>query len=184
MKKRIRRAQKREADEEASRRQSTGKKPYVVQVRPTGIVDSGCIGHLKWQEYVRDMTPRMLDMSIIRYNDESESSKCTLREVFRKKFDFIENEMTDESMDKMIKLWLRKNRERTKRLYGGKAKPPAKYNDKQWDALKKYWDLPSSKLQSEKMSETRKKVVHNPRVGRHGYAGKSAEVVSDVFFSL
>lgn len=47
-----------------------------------------------------------------------------------------------------------------------------------WDAMKKYWESSKYKQKSEKMSETRSKVVYNPRVGRHGYAGKEAKLVS------
>ena len=181
MKKRIRRAKLREADEDARMRESSGKKPYVVQVKATGLIDSACIGHLRWQERVRNLTPRMLDMSIITYDDQSEDSKCKLWEALRTKFEFIENELTDELSDKMIKVSLRKHRERTKRIHRGKVKASGKYTNKEWAALRKYWNSPSTKQQSEKMAETRKRVAYNPRVGRHGYARKAAQMVSVIY---
>ena len=101
-----------------------------------------------------------------------------LRKALKNKFKFVDNELTDASIDKMIKVRLRKDRERTKRLYGGKLKAPTEYTEKEWDAIKKHWDLPNPKMQSKRMAETRKKVVYNPRVGRHGYARRKANLVS------
>ena len=178
IKKRARRANQREAEEEMRRRESAGLKPYAVQVRSSGLIDSGCKGHLKWQELVRDITPRMLDMSVIKYEDQEESSRKVLRETMFNKFEFIDHEVTDVSFAKMIKTWLRRDRERVRRLHGEKQKAPSKYTDSQWTALKKYWDSPAYKRKSEKMSETRSKVVYNPRLGRHGYAGHEAKLVS------
>ena len=174
----IRRANKRDADEIAKKRELAGLRPYVVHVKSSGLIDSGCAGHLKWQENIRDLTPRMLDMSVIKYDDQYEGSKIKLRDSLRTKFEFADNEVTDASLDKMVKTWLRKHRERLKKRHGGKLKAPSRCTDKEWDSLKKYWESDSSKQQSEKMMENRKKVTNNPRVGRRGYAGKAAKVVS------
>lgn len=148
-----------------------------MQVKPSGIIDSGCKGHLKWQEYVRDLTPRMLDMSVVVYEEQKDSSLQKLRDSLSAKFEFVDNEVTPASFDRMIKIWLRKDRERVKRIYGSKTKPPPRYTEKEWDAMRKYWDLPDTKKKSKKMSDRRSKVVYNPRVGRLGYAGKGAKLV-------
>lgn len=87
--------------------------------------------------------------------------------------------MTDLSLDMMIKTWLRKDRERMKRLHGGKLKAPTKYSEEAWNAMKRYWKSTDSKHKSEKMSETRKKVVSNPWIGREGYAGRAAKIVTN-----
>ena len=177
LKRRERRANKREADDNAKRREKSGLRPFVVEVKPDGLIDSSCDGHLKWQENIRDVTPRILDMSVIRYDDQNESSKTRLRDSLRCKFEFVGNEVSDKSLDTMIKTWLRKDRERVKRIHGGKTEAPQRYTDKQWDLMRTYWGSPSSKVLSDKMAETRKKVQNNPRVGRQGYAGKKAKLV-------
>ena len=122
--KRLRRQTKRIEEEEGHRRERAGLKPFVVQVNSEGIIDSGCMGHLKWQENIRDFTPRMLDMSTVVYEDQKESSLHKLKECLFNKFEFIDNEVTSASFDKMIKTWLRKYRERVKRLYGSRKEPP------------------------------------------------------------
>ena len=180
VKRKVRRTCKREADQEARRRVEMGLKPYEVQVRPSGIIDSGCQGHLKWQEYVRDLTPRMLDMSVIKYDEQEESSRDKLRETMFKKFEFLDNEVSDVSFDKMIRTWIRRDRERVRRIHGGKSKGPSRYSDNQWRDLNKYWNFDAYKAKSEKMSVTRSKVGYNPRVGRHGYAGSLAKLVSEL----
>ncbi|KAG0597191.1 hypothetical protein M758_UG319300 [Ceratodon purpureus] len=178
IKKRVRRANQRAVEDEMRQRENAGLKPYAVQVRSSGLIDNGCRGHLKWQEIVKDLTPRMLDMSVIKYEDQEESSRKMLRDTMFNKFEFIDHEVTDNSFVKMIKTWLRRDRERVRRLHGGKQRAPAKYNQQQWIALKKYWDSPVYKSKSEKMSETRSRVIYNPRLGRHGYAGHEAKLVS------
>ena len=178
LRKRVSRASKRQADEDARKRQSAGLRPYVVEVRPSGIIDSGCAGHLKWQEQVRNFTPRMLDLSVIKYEDQSQSSRDKLRDQLFSKFEFVNNEVTQISFDKMIKTWLRRYRERVRRVHGGSVKPPGRYTDEQWASLRNYWTSTEYKEKSETMSERRKKQMYNPRVGRHGYAGKAANLVS------
>ena len=177
-KRRIRRANKRDADEVAKKRELAGLKPYVVHVKSSGIIDSGCVGHLKWQENIREVTPRMLDMSVIKYEDQYEGSKIKLREGLRQKFEFVGNEVSDDALDRMVKTWLRKDRERMKKTHGGKLKAPPHFTDKEWDSMRKYWDSEDSKKLSEKMMENRSKVTNNPRVGRRGYAGKKTKLVS------
>ncbi|KAG0605045.1 hypothetical protein M758_9G027100 [Ceratodon purpureus] len=121
----------------------------------------------------------MLDMSVMKYEEQNEDSKEKLREALRARFEFLDHEMTDLHLDRIIKTWVRRNRERMKRVHGGKLKAPRKYVDTQWDALRQYWDTPASRQKSERMSETRKKVTSNPRVGRQGYAGKKAKLRSE-----
>lgn len=65
-----------------------------------------------------------------------------------------------------------------KRVHGHLAKGPDNYTETQWKALKKYWELSEYKEKLGKMSETRSKVVYNPRQGRLGYAGKEAQLMS------
>ena len=177
LKKRERRKNRRISDEEAQKRVSEGLKPYIVQVKPSGIIDSGCNGHLRWQEHIRDITPRMLDMSVIVYEDQDETSRKLLRDALFNKFEFVDNEVTPASFDRMIKNWLRKDRERVKRIYGHSTKPPPRFTDKQWEAMRKYWDLPGTKERSQNMSGRRSKVACNPRVGRRGYQGNKAKLV-------
>ena len=178
VKRRICRTRKKEIEDESIRREDAGLRPYAVQVRASGMIDAGCKGHLEWQEFVRDMTPRMLDMSVVKYEDQLESSRKMLRETLFAKFEFLDHKVTERSFDTMIKTWLRRDRERMKRVHGGKNKAPGKYKQHQWESLREYWDSPSSKEKSERMMETRRKFAHNPRVGRHGYAGKNALLVS------
>ena len=45
LKRRQRRANKKNVDDESRRRVAAGMKPYAVQVNEEGIVDSGCRGH-------------------------------------------------------------------------------------------------------------------------------------------
>ncbi|KAG0565563.1 hypothetical protein KC19_8G200000 [Ceratodon purpureus] len=177
VKRKIRRQRKRKEDEDAKKRVEQGLKPYVVQVKPSGLIDSGCKGHLQWQELVRNLTPRLLDLSVPVYEEQNPQSQFLLWEALKQKFEFVDNEVTQSSCDKMIKTWLRKDRERIKRTHGSSVKPPPGYTDEEWESMKKYWNSDSTKQKSERMSDTRKKVINNSRLGRDGYAGKAAKVL-------
>ncbi|KAG0574318.1 hypothetical protein KC19_VG253900 [Ceratodon purpureus] len=179
IKRQVQRTNKQVAEEDARRRESSGLKPFTLQVKSFGIISSGCAGHLKWQEYVRDLTSQMLDMSMMKFKDQNDNSKAKLCETLRSKFEFLEHDVTDLSLNKMIKNWLRKDRELMKRLHGGKFKALSIYSEKEWDALKRYWESLGSRLRLEKMLETRKKVVCKPRIGCQGYAGKASKLVRD-----
>ena len=91
------------------------------------MIDSGCAGHLKWQQYIRNLTPRMMDMSVIHYENQKESSKKLLRDDLKNKFEFVDNQVTDKTLDRMSKKWLRKDRHRVKKAHGSKNNPPARY---------------------------------------------------------
>ena len=87
----------------------------------------------------------MLDMSITVYKKQSQSSRDKLGEALSNNFEFLEYSITPASFDKMIKTWIRKDRERMKRNFAGSTKAPLKYNDTQWDALKRHWTTLSPK---------------------------------------
>ena len=59
----------------------------------------------------------MLDMSVIKYKDQYESSRIKNRDLLRAKFEFLDNNITNASLDKMAKTWLRKDCECIKRLH-------------------------------------------------------------------
>ncbi|KAG0595587.1 hypothetical protein M758_UG179100 [Ceratodon purpureus] len=179
LKRKIRRQKKRKADEEARKTEEQGLRPYIVQVKPSGLIDSGCKGHLQWQELVRDLTPRFLDLSIPVYELQNAQSRFLLWEALKQKFEFVDNEVTQSSCEKMIKTWLRKDRERVKRTHGSSLKPPPGYTDQEWESLRKYWNSDSTKQRSERMSATRQKVVNISQLGRYGYAGKEAKLRSE-----
>ena len=117
---------------------------------------------------MRDLTPRMLDINVTVYEEQEESSLKILHDTLNARFEFLEIEVTEASLDKMIKTWISKDRERVKPVFAGSIKAPSKYTRKEWDAIKEYWNNPQTKEKSEQMSKTRKKVVFNPWVGRCG----------------
>ena len=101
-----------------------------------------------------------------------------------KKFEFVNHVVTRDSFDKMVKTWLRKDSEKMKRNHASQIKALERYNTKQWENIKKYWNSPSSKHKSEQMCESRKKVNYNPHVGRDGYASKEERLVCSSLFLL
>ena len=125
---------------------------------------------------MRNLTPRYLNMSVTIYEEQDENSRAKLRVTLCERFD-VENNVTQVSLDKMIKTWMRKDRERMKRNSAGTTKVSSRYNATELDALKKHRNDPRTKEKSKRMEETRKKVVNHSRVGQCGYAGKAEKLV-------
>ena len=62
LKRREGRAKNKDATLETSKRVKRGLKPYIGRVLPNGMVDASCIGHMKWNEFIRFFTPKLLNM--------------------------------------------------------------------------------------------------------------------------
>jgi len=100
-------------DLEAKRRVKAGLKPYAVEVKPDGMIDTGCQGHEKWQQFVRSFTPKLLTMSEPDIKKQQGDLK-RLNDFMFSKFEFLENKITLESFKHMILLWMRQAKSRWK----------------------------------------------------------------------
>jgi hypothetical protein len=60
------RRQKRKLNDEAATERSTsGRKPRQITVQPGGEVDDACPGKNAWDDTVRALVPRILDLSVV-----------------------------------------------------------------------------------------------------------------------
>ena len=176
MKKRRRAAIKRE-DYEMEKRIKADKKSFAVEVKDDGKIDSGCVGHEKWKEYLRSYTPRLLAMS--EYNiKKQQNDLIMLRELMFSKFEFVDNEVTNVSFQQMACQWMRQTRSRWKQTFATRINAPQNVKETDWEALRARWLEPESQTTSEKMTEVQRKVINNTKVGRQGISGTIAIAVS------
>lgn len=172
-----RRVAQKQYDAAVIRRVEAGLKPYSVQVRRGGYIDGGCEGHLKWEQMLRTLVPRCLDMSKVRFTEQHEKSVTKLRDCLDAEFEYLQNELSDSGFLKSLKRWMRSTRGRLKARAPGSA-PSLHFDPTEWAKLNEYWDAVATYKKSEEMSKVRKKVVHQSRAGKTGFAGKEAQLVS------
>ena len=163
--KKRRRAEIKREDYEMGKRIKAGKKPFVGEVKDDGKIDSGCVGHEKWKEYMRNYTPRLLAMS--EYNiKKQQNDLIMLRELMFSKFEFPNNEVTNVSFQQMVCQWMRQTRSRWKQTFATRINAPQNVRETDWEALRARWLELESRTTSEKMAEVRSKVINKTKVGR------------------
>lgn len=121
-------------------------KPFAVQVRQIGHQDSGCVGHGKWKQALRSLTPRLLGMSKVAFEEQSEKSITQLPNALKAQFEDVDNQITDAGFKTMMILdWMRVTRSRMKQNRSSKSKPPESVHTYEWEKVKEYGDKPASK---------------------------------------
>jgi hypothetical protein len=60
-----RRAVRKETEERVETRRNEGQKPHRVRVKAGGGIDGGCEGKNEFDEYLRSLVPRILDVSCV-----------------------------------------------------------------------------------------------------------------------
>jgi len=159
------------------RRIEAGLKPYIVQVRKEGYIDGGCKGHLKWEQMLRTLVPRCLNMSKVQFSEQNDKSVTKLRDCLDAEFEYIDNELSNSGFLQSVKRWMRSTRGRLKAKAPGSASP-LHFDPTEWKKLNEYWEKATTYKKFEEMSKVRKKVVHQTHAGRIGFAGKEAQLVS------
>jgi len=65
----LNRLRRREINIAGERRHAQGFKPFKVKVQRGGVIDAGCEGKNQWDDMVRTITPRILDLPKLSWND-------------------------------------------------------------------------------------------------------------------
>jgi hypothetical protein len=174
------RRQKRKLNEEAAlERSTTGQKPRQITVQPGGEVDGACPGKNAWDDIVRALVPRILDLSIVDWEGQKLESMQKLRDCLDAEFEYVGNPLSMQGFKNAVKRFLKYERSRLKMRYrAGDTSNPVHVQPAQWERLKEYWGTEQQLLKSAKMVDVRSKVKHVSVVGRKGKAGQEALAVS------
>jgi hypothetical protein len=184
------RRQKRKVDDEvATRRNSAGRKPQQIRVQAGGEIDGACLGKNGWDDAIRGLVPRILDLSIVDWEAQKPEAVQKLRDRLDVEFEYVGNPLSMQGFRNSVKRYLKSERSRLKMLYrSGDRTNPVHVQPAQWERLKQYWGTETQLLKSAKMVEARSKVKHVSVVGRKGKAGQEALAVSssmlEVFNSI
>jgi hypothetical protein len=173
-----RRAHKKEVEEAMEARRAIGQKPQKVRVKAGGGIDGGCEGKNEFDEMLRSLVPRILDVSCVSWIDQSPSAIERLRAALDKEFEYVGNPLSDRGFKNAVKRQMKTERSKMKAWYlGGKKQCPVYIEPDQWARLCEYWSKPETEQKAVRMANARKAVKNQSNVGRGGKAGKEAVLV-------
>ena len=73
------------------------------------MVDASCIGHTKWNEFIRFLTPKLLNMGEADFTKQDSENLDKLRAALDAKFEYIGNKVIESAFQRMVWKWLRSN---------------------------------------------------------------------------
>jgi hypothetical protein len=107
-------------------RGSKGKKPHQIRVKAGGEIYAGYEGKNAWDDSVRGYVSKMLDISIIHWDEHNPKTLKKLRETLDAEFDYLDHPLSLQGFRNTIKRFLKIERFRLKtRFLAGNENCPA-----------------------------------------------------------
>jgi hypothetical protein len=174
-----RRQKRKEYDAGAMSRTTGGHRPNKLRVKDGGDIDGGCPGKNAWDDVIRSLVPRILDISVIEWEAQKAVVVEKLREALDVDFEYVPVTLSQRGFRNAIKHFMKTERSRLKAQYmAGNITCPVHIDPRQWQRLQEYWGSNLQREKAEKMTIARKQVKNIGNVGRKGKDGKEAAVVS------
>lgn len=175
-----RRANRKEAESSVDLRLNGGKKPYTLRVKAGGAIDGGCEGKNAFDEMLRSLVPRILDVSVLKWKEQHPSSVEKLRSAIDNQFEYVGHKLSDGGFKDAVKRQMKTERAKMKGWFmSGKKQCPVFIEPDQWARLCEYWSSPETEQKAALMAKARQQVKNMSNVGRQGKAGKVAQLVSN-----
>jgi hypothetical protein len=174
-----RRKRKGDYDKASRQRATVGGKPNRLFVLQGGEVDASCEGKNAWDAALRDLVPKIIDISVVDWERHKPHTLKKLRDSLDKEFEYVGHPLSMMGFRTSLTRFLKSERSRLKgRWLRGQKSAPVKVNPDQWTRLIAYWKTDAQKLKASRMAAARQGVKNYTLVGRKGKVGKEAAVVS------
>jgi hypothetical protein len=174
-----RRAARKEVETNAVLRRFGGQKPHTLRVKVGGGIDGGCEGKKVFDEALRSLVPRILDVSILKWKLHHPTSIEKLRSAIDNEFEYLEHNLSDHGFKNAVKRQMKTERSKMKGWFmSGKTQCPDFIEQDQWARLCEYWSRPETEQKAQMMANARKQVKNLSNLGRVGKAGKETQLVS------
>jgi hypothetical protein len=112
------RRQKRKLNDNiAIERSSSGRKPRQITVQPGGEIDGMRPGKTTWDDAIRGLVPRILDLSIVEWEGQKPKAVQKLQDKLDAEFEYIENPLSMQGFRNAVKRYLKFERSRLKMRY-------------------------------------------------------------------
>jgi hypothetical protein len=157
-----------------------------VAVNDVGEVNAASEGKNAWDRCIRDLVPKILDMSVVEWSKQSPQALRKLKEALDSEFEYLGQPLSMAGFRAAITRYMKSERFRLKSkwLRNAEEKCPLHVDDDQWEQLIEYWQTPTQQKKSTKMQEARQNVTNYALVGRKGKVGKEPAAVRPFFSSF
>ena len=168
-----RRAHRKDIEEKMDARWAVGQKPHKVRVKAGGGIDWGCEGKNEFDKTLWSLVPRILDVSYVKWKDQSPCSIDKLRSALDNEFEYLENNLSEKGFKNAVKRHMKTERSKMKAWFlGGKKECPIYIELDQWTRHCEYWSKPKTKWKENKMANARKLVKNQSTIGQASKARK------------
>src|ERR1700738_278932 len=151
-----RRAHKKVIEEKMDARLAVGQN---VRVKANGGIDGGCEGKNEFDEALRSLVPRILDVSCVTWKDQSPCSIEALKSAFDKEFEYVGNNLSSIGFENAVKRQMKTKRSKMKAWFlMGKKECPVNIEPDQWAQLCDYWSKPETNEKAIRMANARRLV--------------------------
>ena len=117
-------------------RATAGVKPNWVFVLPGGEIDATCEGKNTWDEALRDLIPKCLDMSVVAWSKYDPQQLKKLRAALDNEFEYVGNPLSIVGFRLAVMKFLKFERFRLKNSYlKGEDSPPLHIDEDEWKRL-------------------------------------------------
>ncbi len=127
---------------EAEERKKKGMPPHKVEVTKHGKIDGSCDGKNDWDNAMRGLAPRILNMAVVKVGEQNPVDMAKLRRQLDDLFEYIHHELSARGFRDCVRRFMKNERSRLKKWYqkDGQTGCPLGVDADQWAALVKYWE--------------------------------------------
>jgi hypothetical protein len=109
-------------------------------VKDGGDIDGGCTGKNAWDNAVRSLVPRILDISVVEWEAQKSAAVEKLHNALDADFEYVPQTLSQRGFRNAIKRFMKTERSRLKAHYmGGDTVCPIHIDSHQWEKLQQYW---------------------------------------------
>jgi hypothetical protein len=181
-----RRVIRKEMEERVDAKCNQGQKPHRVRVKAGGGIDGGCEGKNEFDEALKSLVPRILDVSCVKWKYQPPNNVGKMKNAIDNEFEYVGSHLSEKGLKNAVKRQMKTERSKMKGWFlSGMKDCPVFIEPNQWARLCEYWSKPETKEKAQRMANARKQVKRTSNVGLAGKARKVAQLVRNLrFFSL
>ena len=147
-------------------------------MKPSGGIDGGCEGKNAFDEALRNLVPRILDVSCLTWKMQNPASVDKLRAALDNEFEYLDHPLSNVDFRNAVKKQIKIERSKMKDWFlSGKKQCPLFIEPDQWAHLCEYWAKPETEQKTQVMAKARQQVKNQSNVGRARKVGKEALLV-------
>jgi hypothetical protein len=141
-------------------------------VTKNGKIDGACDGKNEWDNALRRLVPRCLNMAIVKANDQSPVDMSELHGQLDDLFEYLNHELSARNFRNCIRQFMKFKPARLKTCYkrNGCTTCPMGVDANQRTSLVAYWFEQDTKKKIDQLTDARGVIIN---VSRYGHGGKT-----------